>query len=185
MVGEMHFTKNFNMPKPTRFKKVNNVFVETGCFMGDGIQQALDSGFDKVISIELADKFLNICKSRFSNDHRVVLVKGDAADCLWSIISDIHEPITFWLDGHFSGGDTGKGLVEDPILFELTAIQNHPIKNHLIYIDDIRLYRNGHFQTNINELVEKVLKINNNYKISYEDGISPQDILVAEIVNPA
>ena len=169
------------MPKPTPFKKVNNVFVETGCFMGDGIQQALDSGFNNVISIELTDKFSDICVDRFRGDNRVSILKGDAANCLYGVIEEINEPITFWLDGHFSGGDTGNGVVEDPIIFELEAIKNHHINNHLIYIDDIRLYKNGHFATTLEQLISKVLEVNPEYSISYEHGIEEDDILIAEI----
>lgn len=169
------------MPKPTPFKKLNNVFIETGCFMGDGIQQALDSGFDNVISIELTDKFSDICVDRFRGDRRVSIVKGDVATCLYGTISEIDEPITFWLDGHFSGGDTGNGIVEDPIIFELDAINRHHIKNHVIYIDDIRLYRNGHFPTTLEQLIIKLTQINPSYSISYERGIEEDDILVAEI----
>ena len=43
--------------KVENFKKYPNpVFVETGSLMGDGIQQALEAGFQKVISIELSEK---------------------------------------------------------------------------------------------------------------------------------
>ena len=44
-------------------KYINNYFIETGSYLGDGIQQAIDAGFKNIISIELSDKYFNICKN--------------------------------------------------------------------------------------------------------------------------
>ena len=35
----------------------NKIFIETGSLTGDGIQRALDAGYEKVISIECHMKF--------------------------------------------------------------------------------------------------------------------------------
>src|SRR5262249_16050226 len=42
----------------------------------------------------------------------------------------------FWLDGHYSGGDTAKGGRETPIMEEIQAILAHPVRDHIILIDD-------------------------------------------------
>jgi hypothetical protein len=61
------------------FRKYRNeLFIETGSFVGDGSQQALDAGFKRVISIELSDKYFEMSKDRFINNPNVEIVKGDS-----------------------------------------------------------------------------------------------------------
>ena len=43
-------------------KYPNPYFVETGSYDGSGIQRALDSGFQQVLSVELSEKYFNACK---------------------------------------------------------------------------------------------------------------------------
>ena len=43
-----------NVDNFKRFK--NELFIETGSFYGEGIQQAIDAGFENIISIELSPK---------------------------------------------------------------------------------------------------------------------------------
>jgi hypothetical protein len=122
-------------------KAPNPVFVETGSYLGDGIQAALDAGFERVISIELSDKYFGLCQERFANDARVTLVKGDSALILAEVIADVSTPITFWLDGHYSAGDTAHGAFRIPLLQELQTIAEHPIKTHTLLIDDMRCWK--------------------------------------------
>ena len=56
------------------------------------------------------------------------------------LLPKISEPITFWLDGHWSAGDTAQGDTNTPLLQELVEISNHHIKNHTILVDDIRQF---------------------------------------------
>ena len=56
------------------------------------------------------------------------------------LLHDIHEPALFWLDGHYSGGFTARGDKETPVEAELRAILAHPVKGHVILIDDARCF---------------------------------------------
>jgi hypothetical protein len=116
------------------------VFVETGSHIGEGIVKALEAGFKEVRSVDAGEKQYQYCLHRFKGDNRVKLWKGDSAYCLKDIISDLTVPVTFWLDGHYSAGDTCKCEHEQPLLFELEQIAAHPVKNHKILIDDWRDY---------------------------------------------
>ena len=166
------------------FKKYpNQLFLETGSYLGSGIQQALDAGFQKVISIELSDKYFKICTDRFSNNLNVTIVQGDSFKVLPDVISDIDEPITFWLDGHHSCGDTALGEYWAPLIQELDVIKEHPIKTHTILIDDMRCWENpnpthGFYKEDI---FNKLKEINPDYQFSFEDGCEKNDILVAYI----
>lgn len=168
----------------------NNVFVETGSYLGDGIQMACDAGFKKIISIEISEQFCKNCSERFKDVDRVRIVQGDSSDILGDVIGNINEPITFWLDGHYSGGDLPKGKYLSPLIQELEYIRRHPINIHTILIDDVWCWRDMdnkyHNGFNVDFLVKSILEINSNYEILFIDGVRPgktlrKDILVAKI----
>lgn len=109
------------------------VFVETGTFKGDGIQRALDDGFDVVYSIELDTALFKHAHDRFQNDHRVCVIRGDSSRVLPALVID--EPAVFYLDAHWSGFGTETPL---PLLSELRIIAKRPYKD-VVVIDDMRL----------------------------------------------
>jgi len=165
------------------FKKYpNNHFVESGSLIGKGIHQAMRAGYRNIYSIELSPYFFEKCKKKFRRCPHVKLFLGDSGKILKDVIKDIHEPITFWLDGHYSGGITAKGDSSTPILQELEAIKNHPIKTHTILIDDARHFGRYEFDyITLDQIKKKILEINPKYHFSYEDGYIANDILVAEV----
>ena len=108
---------------------------------------------------------------------------GDSGNILYEVIKDIDSPITFWLDGHFSGGSTALGSEACPILKELDQIKKHPIKTHTILIDDLRVFGTHSFNfITIDQIKEKILEINPNYTFWYENGVIPNDVLVAQVI---
>lgn len=158
----------------------NKYFVETGSLIGEGIQRALHAGFSHVYSIELSQQFFDECKQKFAKNPEVELFLGDSGKILYDVIKDIDSSITFWLDGHHGGGTTAKGDEWSPILKELEQIKKHPIKTHTILIDDVRLMGTEYFDfVTIDQIVEKVLEINPDYKFFFVDGYVKNDILVA------
>ena len=170
--------------KKENFKKyLNDYFIETGSYMGDGIQQALDAGYKNIISIELSDKYHSISSNRFVSNTNVSIVKGDSFRVLPGIMGNVKEQVTFWLDGHHSCGDTALGEYWAPLMQELDVIKNHSIKTHTIMIDDMRCWESpnpvhGFYKEDI---FKKLLEINSEYKFTYEDGLQENDILVAHI----
>lgn len=164
----------------------NEYFVETGSLVGRGIERAINAGFRKIISIELADHYFELCRDRFSNCPHVTIVKGDSALVLAEVIREISVPITFWLDGHHSCGDTALGLYWAPLMQELDQISRHPIKTHTLVIDDMRCWEipnktHGFYKP---ELLEKIKSINPAYQLRYHDGVEPNDILAAYPPSP-
>jgi FkbM family methyltransferase len=165
-------------------KYKNSILVESGTFMGDGIQDALNCGFNKVISFEVAPALVTNARRRFANNHSVMIIQDTSAN-LYQYISDIKEPITFWLDGHWSQGDTSFQDVYCPLLQELDEIAKHSIKSHTILIDDIRLLGTAEFNyLTLDQVLQKLFQINPNYHIGYENGHVPKDILVACLHKP-
>lgn len=161
----------------------NRYFVETGSCIGSGIEMALQTGFSEIHSIELSPKFYNECREKFAPYSHVHLWFGDSSVVLPEVIGEIEEPITFWLDGHWSGGETAKGATNTPLLEELKAIGNHPIKTHTLLIDDVRCFGTSHFdEIPLSKIIEKILEINPDYLISYRNGFQANDILVAQVI---
>lgn len=111
------------------------VFVETGTYRGDTLA-AVSELFAHLHSIEIDETLFNQACDRFHGNTKIRLHKGDSGDLLQDIISAYREPILFWLDGHASGGETGSGLKHTPIVEELKVIMAHPVKSHVILIDD-------------------------------------------------
>jgi hypothetical protein len=161
----------------------NPVFVETGTYIGDGVQMALDAGFPTIYSLELAEYYYRSSQKRFQEDSRVHIVLGNSSYVLYNVIKNIQQPITFWLDGHYSGGLTAKTHKNTPVLDELDQIKKHHIKTHTILIDDMRCCDTWWFD-NISKktIIEKIYEINPDYTITYEDGAIAGDVLVAQVL---
>lgn len=169
------------LPRPKHFldQFPNQVFIETGSNHGDGIQAALDAGFECIHSVELSPYAFGWCSHRFEKEGiRVHLSQGDSRPFLRDLLSTTTTKVTFWLDAHECG--SGVGDAKDcPLLEELQIITMHPIKEHTILIDDVRLFGSDSFPTS--EMVINLLsQINPNYHISFADSADfDRDILIA------
>jgi len=163
-------------------KYKNKYFVETSSCNGDGIQKALDAGFAEIYSIELSPMYAEHCRERFKDQPNVHIVEGDSAVVLWDVIKALDAPITFWLDGHYSGSNTVKSAEMAALRLKIHAIKKHPIKTHTILIDDVRDFgtQNMDFMT-LNQVIRKIKKVNAGYVISYDEGIMKNDVLVATV----
>ena len=169
----------------TEFK--NRYLVETGTYLGDGIATALLNGFENVISYDVFPPAIVKASLRFKDYPNVKILYKSSID-MFDEIKDINEPITFWLDAHYSSGNSYYDAnCFYPLLKELEIISNHPIKTHTICIDDRRLMKKTDEETpdNIGVTEEEVIsafkKINPNYKIEYRDGCIKDDVIVAYI----
>lgn len=147
-----------------------NTLIETGTYEGDMVQ-AMSKHFHSIYSTELSQSLYQKAKKRFNGNKAIHLFQGDSSDILPSIIKDIKEPCLFWLDAHYSSGETACGLVETPILGEIRALLEHPIKNHIILIDDARCFDGTQDYPTIKE-VEKLLKeAASGYTLTVKDDI--------------
>lgn len=170
---------------PQGFKKYrNHYFVETGTFWGDGVARALKEGFKQVRSIEADQSLYDAAKARFAAYPNVMIVKGDSAYGLWDIIKDIDQEITFWLDAHIYPAIKGKKNC--PLIEELEQIGQHPIKTHIILIDDMHCVQTEAFDwLSKEDLIAKIKEINPAYMITYipggNEGEYPHNVMVAYV----
>src|SRR2546425_12007741 len=93
-------------PYTTLFR--SQIFVETGTYRGDMVE-AMKPLFHKIYSIELSDALFAEAQRRFRLDTHVELIHGDSGKELGRVMERIHQPALFWLDGHYSAGDTARG----------------------------------------------------------------------------
>ncbi|WP_341226760.1 hypothetical protein [uncultured Arcticibacterium sp.] len=127
-----------------------NTFIETGTYKGDMIF-ALKSHFKKLITVELSPLYYNKAVERFKKDRHVELNFGDSGDLMPKIIKKLSSTSLFWLDGHFSSGETAQGEMDCPIYGELRAIFSSPY-NHVLLIDDARCFTGENDYPTIPEL---------------------------------
>lgn len=146
-------------------KKQHKYFVETGTFLGDMIE-AMRYEFEELYSCELVPFIHDLAKKRFQNVKNIHLILGDSTFALPNIMEKIDAPAIFWLDGHYSGGDTGWSDVNGgcPIYDEIKTVFNSPYK-HSIIIDDARCF-NGD-EVGYPPLDEFIQTVKNNYPIDF------------------
>lgn len=157
-------------------------FVEGGTYKGEGIEIALQCGFNNIFSIELHKELYQEALLKFTFFEEVKIFNGDTAKILGKILTSyVKSNATIFLDSHFSGDHTAKGEKISPLIEELEQIKGHYIKNHNILIDDIRYIHDGTYGIRMDELISKIKEINADYNISFADGYQSNDILIASI----
>jgi hypothetical protein len=112
------------------------VLVETGTCFGAAAKFNKDN-FDRIYTVE--NNTYNHDKSSIQLEglSHVRLVLGDSKVVISQFLSEINEPALFWLDSNH----------RETLFTELECIFNHHVKNHIILIDDVRLF--GHVIDNI------------------------------------
>jgi hypothetical protein len=168
----------------SHLKKFNNkIFVESGTFLGNGLQCALHAGFEKCYTIEIHPHLYEKVQIRFAseiNQNRVISYLGDSGKLLEKVIHELNDTATFWLDAHVSSQYGTKLAKNCPVLEELEMIKYHFIKNHTLLIDDLNCFgRPKHDKITLDQVKNKILEINSNYKFEFLDAARPANILAA------
>ena len=119
-------------------------YIETGTYLGDGIQRVLDQ-YEHIHSIELAEKYALQTAKKFLSHAHVTVYHGNSKEVLPILLETIAEPVTIFLDGHFSGGETAigdelvDGVSSAPLLTEIEIIMSRPYDD-IVIIDDTRMF---------------------------------------------
>jgi hypothetical protein len=115
------------------------VLVETGTYYGGTIASVLNV-FETIYSIELSEELHARAVGRFKRHQKVRLCHGDSASELPGILNELNGPALFWLDAHYSGEGTARADVDTPIVQEMKTIAGHRVRQHVVLIDDARLF---------------------------------------------
>lgn len=130
-------------------------FIETGTYLGDTLGYIAKSGA-RCTSVELSPELYEAARKRFNEHKNVRLVQGDGGKILPELLKEINKPVLFWLDGHYSSGITAAAETHTPISAELQAILGHPIKRHVILIDDARCFDGQNDYPHLDDLLQAV-----------------------------
>ena len=129
--------KNYNANFFSEYK----IFIETGTHLGN-TTFAMEPYFEKIHTIEIKESLFENTKSKYKGN-KIQFYLGDSSILLKDICLNIKMPAVFFLDGHWSAGDTGKGLKDVPLYEELYNIINFFENKAIIIIDDFRLFGKG------------------------------------------
>ena len=128
--------------RATARERCLHTLVETGTYKGDTVR-ALRSEFSTIYSIELDYALYHKAVQRCRNQQNARLFQGDSAVLIPQVLRELKDPTLFWLDAHYSGGETAKSDLETPILAELTAIFAQAPAGSVVFIDDHRDFVGG------------------------------------------
>ena len=122
-----------------KYKFSCNTFIETGTNLGKTISQ-LDNIFDTLHTIEVSESLYYLSSSKYAKT-KINFHLGDSSEVLEKLSMTIKESnVCFFLDGHYSGGNTTFHEIHVPLYKELKIINNLYKGSCVIIIDDARLF---------------------------------------------
>ena len=89
--------------------------------------------------IELSPTYYNNTRSKYAGN-KIKFILGDSSIIFKELLPTITEPVVFFLDGHYSSGDTAKGNKDCPLIEEIINIHSLCSVGAIIIIDDFRLF---------------------------------------------
>ena len=110
------------------------ILIETGTYYGEMIS-AVKNSFDRIYSVEFDPALAQRAVRVFARDPKVQILEGDSQQVLPALLKSLAQPALFWLDAGYYGWE---GLKSDKrrLSVELEAILDHPVKGHVILMDD-------------------------------------------------
>lgn len=122
------------------------VLIETGTQFGQMVSAAKDH-FREIYSIELDPRRYEAARRHFARDAHIHLLQGDSAVMLPRLLESVFEPCLFWLDAH---------SYSSPLTAELSTIFRHPVRGHVILIDDAHCFDGRVWSPTLDEIRQLV-----------------------------
>lgn len=112
--------------------------VETGTGNGD-TTLTIEPYFNRVYTIEVSEYYYQKTKDKY-NGNKIDFILGDSSVVFETLLPTIQDKTIFFLDGHWSGGNTGRAAKDCPLVEEITNIYKLFTPEAIIIIDDFRLF---------------------------------------------
>ncbi len=110
------------------------VMIEAGTYYGEMVD-AMKSRFQEIFSIEIDNGLAQLAKRRFARFRHIHILEGDSQVIIQELLAKLNRPALFWLDaGYYGFGNQESN--RDRLTVELESILRHPIKEHVIVMDD-------------------------------------------------
>lgn len=113
-------------------------FIETGTLNGE-TTFAMEPLFDTLYTIEYSPLYYDRTRSRYTGS-KIRFLQGDSGIVFGSLLPTITQRAIFFLDGHYSSGDTGKSAKDCPLIEEIQHINTLFRNDAIIIVDDVRLF---------------------------------------------
>ena len=166
--GKRWRTEGFFMPVPYFIRRAQllqvgkrigaEVVVETGTYRGD-TTVFLARHFRETHTVEVVPELAQLARERFANQPSITVWDGDSSHVLRSLLPQLKGAVLFYLDGHDSGGVTGKGQKACPVREELEIIYGAGENMVSVVIDDARLFGTDPDYPTIDEVREWMEKL--------------------------
>lgn len=117
------------------------IFIETGSYLGETIFEA-EPYFKELHTIEIKKEFYDNLTKRYKGD-KIHFHLGDSSIILKEVLKNLNNNVIFFLDGHWSEGNTGKGAKHVPLYEEIQTIVDDFKYECILIIDDYRLFGTG------------------------------------------
>ena len=143
------------------YKNVDT-FIETGTYMGD-TTKTMSEYFKQVYTIEIKKELHEFSKNKLKDIPNITCLHGDTSILLEQLLNNINirTNCMFFLDAHYSSGETGKGKLDVPLLEELDIINKTYKKNGIIIVDDYNLFGTKGNEDWSNITIDKIFPIFN------------------------
>lgn len=128
--------------------------VETGSYYGEMVA-AMKKRFDRIYSIECDADLARRAAQRFARLSHIQVLQGDSRQVLPELLKTLAQPALFWLDAGYYGWAGAQGD-KQRLSAELDAILRHPVKGHIILMDDARGLNGQHGALTVEELRRRV-----------------------------
>ena len=120
-------------------RRGHDTFIESGTFVGGTVAFFLPHA-RRIVSVEI-DRALHARAAKaFEHCPNVWIRLGDATNIIPEAVIESRTAPLVWLDGHYSGGITGRGAEDEPALTILRVLRTTPKPGTTIVIDDLRLF---------------------------------------------
>lgn len=124
------------------------MYYESGISGGSGFRYAMQFNFKKLFGSEIVEGRIDHLIEEFKQNENIELYCGKSVDHLKKVLNENpNENFLFWLDGHYPGEKFDGASIEEllPLKKELEIIFNHA-GNHVILIDDLRIYEDAAYE---------------------------------------
>jgi hypothetical protein len=133
-------------------EEMRKVFIETGTYKGVTCRM-VSPHFEKVRTIEIFEPLYKESVASFEGGcdtpryDNIEAHLGDSVDVLPRLYEDYKDGAVFYMDAHVSSSDSSHNPEHPlPLLKEIDVINKKPLGPSLFIIDDLRLWKNGHWQ---------------------------------------
>ena len=128
-----------------RYGYEGGTWVESGTYLGD-TTRILARHAERVFTIEPSSELAARARQGLADLSNVEVLEGLSEDVLPSLLHGLNGTISFWLDGHASGGLTHSGSKVTPIREEFATISEHigQFDRVAVLVDDFRGFGGRH-----------------------------------------